>query len=106
LAGAIRDAVNSNPILAPVIQFNNLKRPTHAGLEQFTTYGRISGSPSKILLGAKNRDGAFNLPRFLSSLEDVIWHRLTVHALVRKIESLRLLVFRNKPVAIGGFYRC
>jgi hypothetical protein len=34
LAGAIRDAVNSNRILAPVIQFNNLRLPTHAGLEQ------------------------------------------------------------------------
>src|SRR5262249_2337440 len=33
LAGAIRDAVNSNPILAPIIQFNNLRLPTHAGLE-------------------------------------------------------------------------
>jgi hypothetical protein len=32
LAGAIRDAANSNPILAPVIQFNNLRLPTHAGL--------------------------------------------------------------------------
>lgn len=32
LAGAIRDAVNSNPILAPIIQFNNLRLPTHAGL--------------------------------------------------------------------------
>jgi hypothetical protein len=34
LAAAIRDAVNSNPRLAPIIQFNNLKFPTHAGLEQ------------------------------------------------------------------------
>lgn len=34
LAGAIRDAVNLDPILAPVIQFNNLRLPTHAGLEQ------------------------------------------------------------------------
>jgi hypothetical protein len=34
LAGAIRDAVNSNPILAPVIQFNNLRLPAHAGLAE------------------------------------------------------------------------
>jgi hypothetical protein len=34
LAATIRDAVNSNPRLAPVIQLNNLELPTYAGLSQ------------------------------------------------------------------------
>lgn len=34
LAATIRDAVNSNPRLAPVIQLNNLQLPTYAGLSQ------------------------------------------------------------------------
>lgn len=44
LAAAIRDAVNSDPTLAPVIQFNNLRLPTHAELEHLPGQSQIGTS--------------------------------------------------------------
>jgi hypothetical protein len=72
LAGAIRDAVNSNPILGPVIQFNNLRLPTHAGLgqspEQLPARLDKSGSPSKVL-HRQSLNGPLGLQSALVSID-------------------------------------